>query len=129
MDGEYEIFMGKEAVGTASVEKQGLYYRFVCRCRLSGAVMCRVVVSCNGHHENLGILLPCGDGFALTTKLATKKLGKGKPEFRVLPKHQSSGRKFIPVYPEEPFAYLTRLKNAFLEVQNGQVGVVITDHP
>ena len=129
MDGEYDIFMGKEVVGTAQVERQGLYYRFVCHCKLSGAVMCRVTVSCNGHHENLGILMPCGDGFALATKLAAKKLAKGKWVFRVLPKHQCSDRKFIPVYPEEPFAYLTRLKNAFLEVQNGQVGVMIMEAP
>lgn len=125
MDGEYDIFMGKEVVGTANVERQGLYYLFRCQCRLSGAVMCRVMVSCNGHHENLGTLIPMGDGFGLKTKLAVKRLGKGPFQFRVMPKHRRGEGEFIAVYPEEPFAYLTRLQNAFLEVRNGQIGVVI----
>ena len=33
--------------------------------------------------------------------------------------------KFIPIYPEEPFAYITRLKTAFLVRQNGQVGMIV----
>ena len=127
MNREYDIYMGKQAVGTAAVERQGLYYRFDCRCRLSGDVLCRVTVACNGHHENLGILVPMGSQFGLTTKLAVKKLGEGPFEFRVLPKHPSGQGQFIAVYPEEPFAYLSRLKDAFLEVRNGQAGVVIPD--
>lgn len=125
MDGEYDILMGNEVVGTATVERQGLYYRFCCKCKISGAVMCRVTVSCNGHHENLGILIPEGNGFGLTTRLSVKKLGKGPFQFRVLPKHLKGEKEFIPVYPEEPFAYLTRLQNAFLEVRNGQTGIRI----
>ena len=125
MDGEYEIRMGKEVVGTATVEQQGLYYRFSCKCNISGSVICRVTVSCNGHHENLGVLIPSGSGFGLTTKVAVKKLGKGPFQFRAMPKHQKNEGRFIPIYPEEPFAYITRLQNAFLEVRNGQVGVVI----
>lgn len=125
MDGEFDILMGKEVIGKATVEQQGLYYRFSCRCNISGAVMCRITVSCNGHHENLGVLIPMGNGFGLNTKLAVKKLGKGPFQFRALPKHQKSEGEFIPVYPDEPFAYLTRLQNAFLEIRNGQVGVII----
>ena len=33
------------------------------------------------------------------------------------------GGKFVPVYPEEPFAYMSRLKGAFLEIRNGQMGI------
>lgn len=127
MDGEYDILMGKEVVGTAIVDQQGLYYRFCCRCRISGSVMYRITVSCNGHHENLGVVIPMGTGFGLNTKLAVKKLGKGPFQFRAIPKHQKSEGKFIPVYPDEPFAYITRLQNAFLEIRNGQAGVVIRE--
>ena len=125
MDGTYDIYLGREVVGKAAVEQQGLYYRFCCQCNISGSVICRITVSCNGHHENLGVLIPMGSGFGLTTKMAMKKLGKGPFQFRALPKHQKSESKFIPVYPDEPFAYLTRLQNAFLEIRNGQPGVVI----
>lgn len=125
MNGEYDIQMGREVVGTATVEQQGLYYRICCRCNLSGSVICRVTVSCNGHHENLGVLVPVGNAFGLTTKVAIKKLGKGSFQFRAMPKHQKSESRFIPIYPEEPFAYISRLENAFLETINGQVGVVV----
>jgi hypothetical protein len=127
MDGEYDIRMGTETVGKALVQRQGLYYQFRCQCKLSGDVMCRVMVSCNGHHENLGILVPMGDGFGLSTRLAVKRLGKGRLEFRVLPKHKKYEGTFVPVYPEEPFSYLTRLQNAFLEIRNGQMGVVLVE--
>ena len=70
-----------------------------------------------------------GDYFGLRTKLAVKRLGKGVFHFRVLPKHPRDGGVYVPICPEEPFAYLTRLQNAFLEVRNGQVGVVLTDQP
>lgn len=126
MISEYDIHLGKDVVGTATVEKQGLYYRFACRCKLSGSPICRVVVECGGHHENLGILAPQGGAFSLTTKLAAKRIGEGPFSFRVLPKH-SGGGSFVAIYPEEPFAYLARLKNAYLEVRRGQIGVVIPD--
>lgn len=127
MEGTYDIQLGSEVIGKAIVERQGLYYHFSCRCRITGAVIYRVTVSCGGHHENLGILVPMGDSFGLKTKLAVKKLGKGLLQFRALPKHQKAEGKFVPVYPDEPFAYLTRLQNAFLEVRNGRSGVVLPE--
>lgn len=127
MIAEYDIYMGNSVVGKAVVEKQGLYYRFDCRCRLSGDVLCRVMVECDGHHESLGILVPCGKIFGLTTKLPVKRFGAGGLRFRVMPKHPSGQGTFVAVYPDEPFSYLSRLKNAFLENRNGQAGVVITD--
>lgn len=125
MEGVYEIEMGGESVGQARVERQGLYYRFSCRCRISGEVICRVTVSCNGRTENLGVLVPMGREFGLEKKVAVKKLGRGAFRFRVGPKHSAQMSGFTPVYPEEPFAYISRLQEAFLAVQNGQVGVVL----
>ena len=122
----YDIYSGNEVVGTANVERQGLYYCFSCRCRLSGAVMYRLSVSCSGHHENLGVLVPMGDVFGLDTKLAVKRLGEGRLQFLALPKHPPVQRQFVPISPEEPFAYISRLQNAFLEVRNGQQGIVIS---
>ena len=127
MDGTYEIMLGSEPIGEAVVERQGLYYSFSCRCRLSGAVLYRVDVCCDGHHEDLGILIPMGDRFGLTTKVPAKRLRKGTLRFQALPKHRKLEGQFVPVYPEEPFAYLTRLQDAFLAVRDGQVGVVIRE--
>ena len=122
---EYDIRLGNETVGTVNVERQGLYYCFSCRCRLSGSVMYRLCVSCGGHHENLGVLVPMGDRFGLDTKLAVKRLGQGPMGFMALPRHPPVQRHFVPIRPEEPFAYINRLQNAYLEIRNGQIGVVV----
>ena len=123
----YDIYLGQEPVGTAQVEIEGLYYRFRCQCRLSGQVMYRLVVMCNGHQENLGVLIPEGNGYILTTRLAMKRLGKGKLEFRLLPKHSQLNGKFVPLMPEEPFAYIRKIKEAYLARKNGELGIVITE--
>ncbi len=127
MDGSYDILLGNEPIGTAKVERQGLYYSFTCRCRLSGTGIFRLSVSCNGHYENLGIPVPCGDVFELCTRLPVKKLGKGQPRFIALPKHQKHDGEFVPIYPDEPFAYLHRLQEAFLQVRQGQAGVILPE--
>lgn len=127
MEGVYDIYLGRDVIGKAMVERQGLYYRFSCRCNLSGQVIYRLTVSCGEHRENLGVPVPVGSAFGLDTKLAMKKLGKGPFRFHAVPKHRKGEGKFVPVYPEEPFAYLTRLQNAFLEFRDGQAGVVIRE--
>lgn len=122
---EYEIQLGRDVIGKANVTRQGLYYHFSCRCRLSGDVIYRLSVSCGGHHENLGVLVPMGSEFGLDTKLAVKRLGEGAFRFQALPKHQQTTGRFIPIHPEEPFTYITRLQDSFLEIRDGQVGVVL----
>lgn len=127
MIGTYEICRGTEVVGTARVDKQGLYYRFSCRCHISGQGMRRIVVTCGETREDLGICVPVDGVFGLEKKIPCKRLGEGIPEFSLLPKYPGTQGKFVPVYPDEPFAYMTRLKDAYLEVRDGQPGIVITE--
>lgn len=105
--------------------RQGLYYRFLCRCKLTGDVVCRLSVVCGEKRENLGVVTPVDGGFGLDTKVPVKRLGEGSPEFFLLPKHDCAAGKFVPIYPEEPFAYIEKLKDAFLAQKNGQAGIVI----
>lgn len=123
--GDYDVLLGDQAIGKVHVGREGLYYRFSCRCELSGEVIYKLTVSCGEHEENLGILVPMGPGFGLETKLAAKRLGEGELRFRALPKRAGQQGEFVPVYPDEPFRYIARLKDAYLEKRNGQVGVVI----
>ena len=127
MVGTYEIYLGAEPVGEAVVEKAGLYYRFSCRCRLRGATMQRVMVACAEKKVDLGICVPIGELFGLDKKVPCKQLGEGKPEFFLTPRPGRSGGRFVPVYPEEPFSYMSKLKGAFLEIRNGQQGIVIAE--
>lgn len=125
MEGTYGVYLGKELCGKVQVLRQGLYYRFICRCQLSGNVMCRLRVSCGDQQQTLGILAPEGEGFGLDTRLPVKRIGEGAVEFTIVPKCDLPEGQFVPVYPEEPFAYLNRLKDCYLAYREGQVGVVI----
>lgn len=127
MEGNYEVFFGKDKAGKVQVLRQGLYYRFICRCRLTGDVVCRLTVKCGDKQENLGVVVPMGDGFGLDKKIPVKHIGEGEMEFFLAPRHDQVMGKFVPIYPEEPFAYIERLKDAFLARQNGQAGAVIRE--
>ncbi len=122
---EFQIMLGQEALGRAQVTRQGLYYQIRCRCRLTGDVLYRVQVSCGEKGESLGTLVPMGNEFGLDTRLAVKKLGEGELRFRLLPRHGELTGKFVPLAPEEPFQYISRLKNAFLENREGVLGIVL----
>ena len=123
---DYGVFFGDKSVGTAQVTEQGLYYHVVCRCSLSGEVMYRLEVSCEEKRENLGVLVPGESGFGLDTRFPISRVGRGELSFRLLPRHDPlQGRLFVPITPEEPFAYLSRLKDAFLEIQEGKKGASI----
>ena len=121
---EQELFFGDRSVGRVLVERQGLYYVFRCRCTLSGETAFRLFASCGEKQEDLGVLVPMGDSFGLDTRRPVKRLGEGVLSFRLVSKHDAPRTHFAPISPEEPFAYLQRLKDAYLETRNGQPGAV-----
>ena len=125
MIGEYPVFLGKHQLGTVAVKRAGLYYQFVCRCKLPGNVLYRLRISCDDTQENLGVLVPEGDRFVLNTKLPVKKFREGSPEFWIFSNSEGSGEKVIPVYPDEPFAYISRLKDMYLVRKNGYLGLAV----
>lgn len=128
MEESYEVLFGSVPAGKVQVLRQGLYYHFHCRCRISGDVVCRLFVRRGDKEENLGVVVPIGDGFGLDTRIPVKHLGEGPMEFRLVPKHDKPrGETFVPIAPEEPFTYLEKLKDAYLDRQNGILGAVIPD--
>ena len=42
MEENYGVYFGNRPVGKVQVTRQGLYYHFLCRCELTGDVMCRL---------------------------------------------------------------------------------------
>lgn len=126
MDGTYSVYFGGKEIGSVTVTQEGLYYRFSCCCKLTGEIVCKLTVICDGERLNLGILIPEGNLFCLDTKIPLKRFPKGKPAFEAVPNKVVASGKFVPIKPEEPFAYIARLKEAFLSYQNGQPGVVIS---
>lgn len=125
MEGNYGVYFGNRIVGKVQVLRQGLYYRFICRCKISGDVVCRLAVVCGDNQENLGVVTPMDGGFGLDTRLPMKRLGEGEMEFLLMPKHDVGAGKFVPIYPEEPFSYIRKLKDSFLATRDGQTGILI----
>lgn len=125
MEGNYEVRFGNRSCGKVQVQRQGLYYRFLCRCRISGEVLCRLRVTCGDKQEELGILSPVEGGFGLEKKIPVKRLGNGLPVFQLYVKQEQAEGRFVPITPEEPFAYISRLKDAYLVHRNGQAGILI----
>ncbi len=114
MEGYYDVRLGKQSVGQVVVKKVGLYYEFDCRCTLSGEILFRLAVTCGGKTEVLGILVPQNGAFVLKTRVPAKRLMPGSPAFQLVPRHSDLPEDFVPLRPEEPFRYLTRLQDAFL---------------
>lgn len=127
MEGNYSVTFGQTQVGRVRVRRQGLYYQFICRCQLSGDVVCRLTVRCGGKQESLGILVPSQEGFGLDTKVSVKRIGEGEMEFYLMPSREHAVGTFVPLSPEEPFSYIARLKDAYFERRYGQAGVVLPD--
>ena len=125
MEGNYEVMLGAKSVGRVQVIREGLYYRFNCRCHIAVEAVHKLVVRCGGVSENIGVLIPVGDGFLLEKRIPVKKFSTGEPEFYLAPRHDTVRGKFVPIYPEEPFAYISRLKDAFLISRNGQAGILL----
>ena len=119
MVGTHAIYLGQKIVGQVTVEKIGLYYHFDCHCQLQSKVMCRVVVSCAGEQQSLGILVPIGSEYILTKQIPAKKFPSDKPEFRISPKQPEMHEICVDVYPEEPFRYIAKLERAYLDKRNG----------
>lgn len=127
MEGVYDIQLAGRPVGQAHVRREGLYYRFSCKCRFDGDVIYKIAICCADRTEILGTPVPKDGVFVLDTRVPVKRFEKGKPTFFVTARHGQLQGKFIPIRPEEPFAYLNRLKNAYLERRNGQIGVVLKE--
>ena len=129
MESCYEVFFGKEVAGKVQLLRQGLYYRVICRCHIPGDQVYRLYVVQGGQRENLGVVVPDGDGFLLDKKIPVKRIGDEIPRFILSSGGSPLPGKFIPICPEEPFLYIDRLKTAFLESEHGKVGIRTDEHP
>ena len=129
MEGQFEVLLAGRPAGKVQLIRQGLYCRVVCRCVLPADGVYRLYALGDQGRENLGVVVPDGDGFLLDKKIPAKRLGEGKLQFLLSAGGAPYAGRFLPISPEEPFLYLDRLKNTFLESENGKVGIRIKESP
>lgn len=148
MEMEYEAYLEDRIAGKVRLTKEGLYYRVLCRCSLPQNVVYRLYGICGQEWENLGVLMPDGDGFLLERKIPVKRLADctrflvsdgSEPEKAVTAEPEQEAEitedadtdagTFVPIHPEEPFDYLHKLESAYLQERDGQIGAHIQEHP
>lgn len=112
------------AEGSVSVTREGLYHRFSCRYTGSQGDIQRLVAITDHGRLDLGICVPVDGGFGVDKRIPRAKTGDGIPEFRLVKASAGNGI-FVPVYPYEPFVYVSKLKGAFLEIRGGKAGIRI----
>ena len=125
----YEVCYGNETVGKVQLRKEGLYYRVICRCMVPGKEIYRLFVQQGSRRESLGVLVPEDDGLVLNKRIPVKRFSDGTFAFVVSTGAGSCTGEFVPICPEEPFLYIHRLKTAFLESENGRIGIRIIKKP
>ena len=125
MEGTYDVMLGTQPLGSVTVRRHGLYWHFSCCCDLSGEVMYDLTVQVGNHTVKLGLLTPAGGKFECNTKVPMKQFAQGTPVFSLRARRNGAQGLFLPVRPEEPFAYLHRLEEAYLASQNQQIGILL----
>lgn len=127
MVGDYPIFMAGEESGRAVVTQEGMFWRIRCRCNLSADIPCTVQARWGEKIIDLGLCAKEGDSIGLTARLNRKTVPAGKPVFCIAVKHRQSLESFIPICPQEPFAYIAKLKYAYLVNKAGKLGIAVRD--
>ncbi len=117
----YEIMCNKESAGSAQVEKEGLYYKFLCTCLPPNEGVHRIIVSDGEAVRDLGICVPEGGKFILTARVPIKYLKGNKLTFTLTSKNGVDNSVDI----GEAFAQLEELEAARLQITNGQPEIVI----
>lgn len=117
----YSVYLAGEKIGTAEVMQQGMFYRIRCLCELSGSVPVRIIVAAE-NQADLGLCVPMKNGFGLECRIPIKRIGRGDLRFSAKPKHTKQEHLTV-VSPDEPFAYITKLKDAYLIKYDAITGI------
>lgn len=127
MQNHYNISRNGKTVGQACVTREGLYYRFRCKCAISNKGICRLQLLHCGGTTDLGILVPESHEFVLDKKLPAKQIGEGEWHFVLITPTDNDKGDFIEIRDDHPFAYLSQLQNARFALQNNRPGIVLKD--
>lgn len=116
----YDLLLGKKKVGTASVERCGLYIEILCRCQFQEKDIYKILLTGTSGSINLGTCIPAESGFVLKRKIPLKKVGEGEYQFSVINPQGHNASLRIPVRTNAMFDGISKLRNARLvRTENG----------
>ena len=116
MVGKYEVTLDGQAVGTAELSREGLYYRIRCRCRLKENQLYRLYAD----GEKVGVLAPENGEWTLITKVSAKRLRQG-----CVFSLDENREQFFPFRPGEVFDHLDKLRRGHLGFREGEPGLIL----
>ena len=118
----YKIFMNQMQVGSARVERAGLYLRFFCECKLPDDDVYKIMVYNGNATVKLGICVPDNGKFVLHTRIPAKYI-PGKSLSFIVEKNN-----IIKVLLDgnSNVNYLDKLETARLQFADGQAFLVIS---
>ena len=117
----YKITLNGEQVGQAQVEREGLYYKITCICSFPDNEIHKIFVGDGESVVKLGVCVPNGNQFTLSTRVPIKYLPGDDLYFTIASNCPSD----IPISSGKPFAYLDKLETARLQITNGQPSIII----
>ena len=112
----YDVTSEGQTVGKVELERDGLYLRLRCRCRVQDNEIHRLYAD----GEKIGVLIPENGDLVLETKVAAKRLKEGSA-FSL----DDIRRTFIPIHPGEAFGHLGKLRLAKLAFREGEPGIFL----
>ena len=114
----YDVTYGENRVGTVQLEREGLYLRLRCSCRVQDNEIHRLYAD----GERIGLLIPDRGELVLETRVAAKRLKPGCRFFL-----DECGREFVPIRTGEAFAHLDKVRGARLAFQDGEPGIFLNE--
>ena len=122
----YNIYLGEEKVGEATVKREGLYYHFLCSSNLPAGTIYCVILRCAEKEFNLGVCVPEGDLFYTGKRIPMKQFSNSDFQFCIEEKNKRP-QKSVTVNPQRPIAYLEHLENAYFCSNNGTPKICIPE--
>lgn len=118
---QYPVMLGDTQIGSALVQKDGLFYTVSCSCGLTKTGRYRLFVQ-GARREKLGLLVPGPTGYSVKSRILISKLGQGDLAFFVAAEDESY---VVPVTATEPFPYIAFLDEAHMYSRGNEVFVAL----
>ena len=118
----YSIIWNGHSVGTVEMQKEGMFYRFICYCKLPDEGIYRITVRDDENVYDLGVCVPNGNTYICITRVPCNKLNGNKLSFAL---SNDNDRKGIPIATGKTFAHLEKLNTARMHIANGQAEIII----
>ena len=120
-----KVYYEGSSVGHARIQKEGLFYKFICSCTPPDSSVYRISVDDGENRRDLGICVPQGDIYTLTARVPCKYLKGDSLHFELTDKKAVA----VPVRSGEPFDHLEQLENARFHEENGQAEINLSPVP